>query len=662
MRGWFTGLWDRRRGWHSVALGALLAVATFHTGPTPASPGSPANAAAASNDVDALVLGRAASPILRAKRSLFDLNTVRRANTDRRHPRHYEMLIVDGDHLKPRALRRRATIRRFLAAERWVAAFDVSARHHEAIRRHTGFDVADGEEKDRSGIFLFRISTAEGSPTVEMLDSGHPRVRGAKHLGDRRKAELKRRHARRIARLAHRRVMPNATLAAAASNQAHPAASPQRVTCPPLDPAPDPELQHVGWCYSDAGQKAAPGGYWTQARKPWWIDPYSAPGQQTPTWTMNHRFDVFLHNDPTRPQGDFQTIAYSLNGQFVPKKVDERFFRMSDEFISGWYPFRRPWRLERAWWTGRAEIGVRPDQATDEKLIWQASHPESANSETQYTSGEEFSIGFSGTAAKPDAGLGVGVNASYTTSRSKTHSIPDWGVQNQSAGNDLRWTFSSRHPCDGRPSGNREKCFDTFWTLSEGTVPHSPRLPNELSRSNLRLNASGRWQTKSRLDAGEDRLKFDLLTAVTLADTYCESAGPNANSLCGYGYYLRESLSGPEQRMVEIDAAWVNPIPIAELRLSPKTADGAKREEVTGTVQLARAPSVPVSVRIVSDSENARLDGGSRSLVTIDPGKSSGTFRVRTNDNKLKSGEHTIASITAFYTEPTTEEIRIESR
>jgi hypothetical protein len=658
------GLGGLRRGRGSArfVIGALLGVAAFQVGPAPAGATGATDAAAGSKDIDALVLGKAKSPILRAKRSRFGLDTARHAKTDRRHHRHYDLLIVDGHHLKPRALRRRAAVRRFLAAERWIAAYDVSPAHHKAIRRHTGFDVVGSGGKNQSGMLLFRVSTASGSPTVEILHSDQSGARGAKHLGRGEKRKLKRRHSHRVARLAHRRIRSNPTPAAAASEAAPAAANPSAVACPPLDPAPSPDLQHVAWCYTEAGHKATPNGYWTKDRKPFWIDPYPAAGQQTASWTMNHRFDVFLNNDVARPQGQFQTIGYSLNGQFTPKRASESWFRMFENFTSFAHGKRH---LERAWWTGRAEVGVRPDTATDGKLLLQGSHPQSANSETQYSSGEEFSIGFTGTAARPDAGLGVGLNFSYTSSNSKSYAIPDWGVQNQTAGNELRWEFSARQPCDVRKGRlSAADCFDRNWAF---IGPYEPSLPKELSLSQLGINASGQWRTKQHLKAGQDKLKFSLMTPVTLFDSYCEAAF--FGGYCGPGgVYVNQTNSGPPDNPVEIEADWVNPIPVKELRFSPKTADGAKREEVTGTVQLERAAAVPVEVRILSNSENAVVGAplgnreGSQTLITIDPGKSSGTFRVRTNDNKLKRGEHTIASITAFYTEPTTEEIRIESR
>jgi hypothetical protein len=371
---------------------------------------------------------------------------------------------------------------------------------------------------------------------------------------------------------------------------------------------------------------------------------------------MNHRFDVFLNNDPAHPAGSFQTISYALNGQFTPAS-DRSFFRMTDRFTSGWIGATVP---ERAWWTGAVDVRVSPDNATDQRLVWQASHPESANSETEYSSGEEFSIGFVG--ASPDGGLGINASASF--SNSKSHSIPDWGVANLTAGNHLRWTFTARQPCDPLNDAFLT-CFEGVFS-APGVFGLQPRLPNELSRGQLQINASGRWRTNGLIDAAV-RPRFAVATPVMLFDTFCGAkfVGWCAGSAVGF----RQAFIGPAPDSVDINADWVNPIPIEALRLSANPANGAKNEAVKGTVVLARPASIPVSVTILSNNGNAvvgaplpNVSGGSQRTLTIDPGESKGTFTVTTNDNGLSSGQHTTANISAFYTEATTRQLRIESR
>jgi len=619
-----------------VALGAV----------PPAAAGGPKDDGG--DGLDALVLDGAASPVLSTLRDVSDLDTVSTERVKRRRPGPFELLIVDGDTTTPRALRRNSLINRFVGAGRWIATFDLRGTDQGSVATRTGFDT-EGPGPDRSELVLFRIANVEGTPTIEIVDSGPLAAGARKQHGKRRARELRSRHAARVARLVDERLADPDEARAAAVGQ---------VACPSLDPAPNPDLQHIGWCFTDIGQRATNNGFWTQGQKRWWMDSYAGPGSQTATWTMNHRFDVFLDNDPAHPRGNFNTVTYALNGQFSPKRPSERFFRMEEEFTSGWHGRRV---LERAWWTGAAEVAATPLAAPpSNRLVLEGSHPANANAETQYTSGEEFSVGFSGTAARPDAGLGVGLSLSYSSSNSKSHSIPDWGVENRSSGEELRWLFNARQPCDTRPNRDRAACFDrnTFFI-----GPYSPARPSDLSRGLLQVNTSGRWRTRTAL--GEDQyLTFGISTPVTLVDTYCD--GEFIGGWCGDRHRYTTNTTGPAEAGVKVDAWWVSPIPIKAVRLSPDPANGARNEKVTGKVVLEEKARVPVNVRIVSNSDNAVVGapfpgvaGGSQGSVTIDPGKDTGTFTVATNDNRLSPGQRTTASITAFYTEATTEQLRI---
>ena len=604
-------------------------------------------------EADALVLGRAASPALKALRSAAELDTTRAAEVDRLRPQRYDMLVVDGHHLTGDELRRRASLQNFVAAGKWIAAFDVLPSDHEALRTYTGFDVADAEHGDRSELFVFRVARIDGTPTVHMINSGPYTQRGTAQLGDRRQDELNQEHVRRVARLGR------ATRAKV-----------QTLACEPLRPAPDPELQHVSFCYVDAGLKPAPYGYWTRDKYQWWMDSFGPPSQQTSTWTMNHRFDVFLENDPVHPAGNFQTVSYALNGQFAPA-TGQKFARMTDYFTTGWDNCTCTVHFvpERAWWTGQIEPKVTPSPSTSSKLVWQGSHPDSTNAQTNYSSGEEFSVGFtaSGTAGSPQNVVNVsdGFNLNWTSSQSQSYTIDDWGVENKGFGTELHWLFSARQPCDTRvAASNPSACF--VGTDAEASGTH-PAMPRALSKGQMQVNASGRWRTRQHLGASDGSLTFNLATPVQLIDTYCEAQFANWcwSSRPAMAKYAT-AASGPSPDDVTLDASWVNVIPIKELKLSPNPANGEKNEKVTGTVVLERPAAIPVTVKLFSNSGNAvfpsplpGVNGGSQSRVTIDQGKSSGTFTLATNDNKLSSGAHTTANITAAYAEATSEQLRV---
>jgi len=329
--------------------------------------------------------------------------------------------------------------------------------------------------------------------------------------------------------------------------------------------------------------------------------------------------------------------------------------------------------MERAWWTGIVGSSVTPDpQTTDSKLLWQASEPQNPNAETTYTSGQEFSFGFSGSLG-PE-GPSVGFNNSHSVSNQRSHTIKDWGVESETAGNDLAWRFSARHPCDPRPEYYKPDQYGGCFPESEGTPSVAnalPTLPNDLSRGQLQVETSGRWKTKRLLDGADGKLSFEVATPVEIEDTVCAyESRETAADWCGVGggffsravklggLEIRRRVTGPNPRVYEINAASVNPIPIKSLTFSPNKAIGCKNDTVTGTVTLEKDAGMDTSIVIVSDSNNALVGEpfqsgrGSRDVITVTEGERKATFGVITNANKLKDGEYTDANITAFYVTP----------
>ena len=121
-----------------------------------------------------------------------------------------------------------------------------------------------------------------------------------------------------------------------------------------------------------------------------------------------------------------------------------------------------------------SSVGPIPGTGTDEELVWQANQPATPNEEEEYTSGNDFDLGF--TASTEER---AGIDASYHISNEKTNKIPDWGVINNTVQNSLNWEFSSRNPCDtsgGKLDVNGQNgCFDQVGPgIPQRSLPTGP--------------------------------------------------------------------------------------------------------------------------------------------------------------------------------------------
>jgi hypothetical protein len=626
---------EARRGWLAV-VALALALVPWATAPAEARP-----------PVRGLVYERAASPVLGKLRAQLGhklrLAPVTRARL--RRNRRYRLLVLDGHSLSPAALaRRRRAIGRYMDRGGWVLALDVGPGHFtRTLDRLTRFNVGGASRSSRA--FLFRDAVVHGHPSVIMLDAprlgagGTAAASAATHQG------VVADQAAEVAYLMRARLLRPATGV----------------------PAPDPGeqdvpdyLQHRTWSYSVADSQSIQSAYWNDSHLcsglACLLDPVlavPAQGQQTANWVMNHTFDVYLDNAAGDPGGDFQVVTYNLDGEFNPKRPDEKFAFMYDPF-----PLRGAGAptafLERAWWTGAVDVGVTPDSATDGKLTVQATAPATPDETTQYTSGDEFSVGFS-----YDPAEGPGFESSYKVSNVSTHSVPDWGVANQSAGNALAWEFSARNACDIRGAHySRSACFDFSPAFNAG----QPVLPNELSRSQLQLAATGRWRTKQLLaDSASGTLTFSLPTRVQLEDTYC----PHMFGVSGCTDWIPAwTTTGPPTQTYTIDTSDVVPVGIKGVTVAPNPVDGSANQKAAGTITLASPARIPTTVVIFSDIRNAIVgpptgSGVSRTTVTIPTGQTQTTFPILTNANRLSPGGAATAQITAFYGTATTTQLRV---
>jgi hypothetical protein len=625
-----------RRGWLAV-VGVALALVPWATAPADARP-----------PVRGLVYERAASPVLGELRAQLGhklrLTPVTRARL--RRNRRYRLLVLDGHSLSPAALaRRRRAIGRYMDRGGWVLALDVGPGHFaRTLDRLTRFNIGGAGRSSRA--FLFRDAVVHGHPSVIMLDTprlganGTTAASAATHrgvVGD---------QAAEVAYLMRARLLRPAT---------------------GVDP-PDPGeqdvpdyLQHRQWNYTLSDAQGVQAAYWNDTHLCSGLECFidrvlgvPAQGHQTANWVMNHTFDVYLDNAAGDPGGDFQVVTYNLDGEFNPKRPDEQFAFMYESFplrgAGGPTAF-----LERAWWTGAVDVGVTPDSATDGKLTLQATAPATPDATTQYTSGDEFSVGFS-----YDPSEGPGFESSYKVSNVQTHTVPDWGVANLSAGNALAWEFSARNACDIRgPHYSRGACFSLGLNADE---LGQPVLPNELSRSQLQLAATGRWRTKQLLaDSASGTLTFSLPSRVQIEDTYCPP--PFLDFGCT-DWVPAWTTTGPPTQSYTIDVSDVVPVGIKGVTVAPNPVDGSANQKAAGTVTLASPARIPTTVVIFSDIRNAIVgpptgSGVSRTTVSIPAGQTQATFPILTNANRISPGGSATAQITAFYGTATTTQLRV---
>jgi hypothetical protein len=504
----------------------------------------------------------------------------------------------------------------------------------------TGFNSRPVHGRDSASVEMFRESDAYGRPTVQILEDPTLVPGDASRLSAAERRAAVAGQVRRVAGMVATRLWHRDTA----------------IEAPKNDQDIPPYLQTVQWDETIPGSKELPDAFW-QHHTYHDVHPPQA-GQQTAVWTMNHTFDAYLDNKANDPADDYQVVTYNLNGEFTPKRSTQLFNYMFVPFqVDG--VGKQEFHMERAWWTGYADVSVTPDAATDANLRWQASEPATPNGLTTYTSGEDFSVGFA-----TDPSEGPGFESSYKVSNTTEHTIPDWGVSNQTAGNKLAWQFSARNDCDVRPATYQtSNCFDLGFLHNQ-----MPYQPNELSLGQLQLAASGRWDTTRVLSdpkAGGE-LTFTVSTPVTLADTYCAAFELGACVL-DTSELLNRTTVGAAPWIDTIDAYKVVPVAIKSVAVTPATVDGSTNQKATGTVTLASPALIPVTVVIFSDNRNATVGtptGGdvSRTTVAIDAGQKQASFEILTNANHLKPGATSTAQITAFYGSATTAQLKVTAQ
>ena len=641
----------------TVASAALVALPTS----APASPGD------AARSIDLLAFEPVSSPVLRALRHRLGRRMdVRRATRSRlRRPRRYEALLVDGDTSTPRELGRRAgDLRRFLDAGASVIAFDVGRAHHErALYDLTGFRAVPTRGQHFSRVALYRRVISDGVPRLSLMDARRFLPLGGARLPARGRRLARRQEARRLAATVRREFI-------AAKHPLSPARARSAALAAQATNALPPEVQHTSLSVTFPGSAVTPrpalAGNGGQCTCPNFPQPIYAPRvfPQTAWWSMTHTVDVYLDN-ASDPGGDFQVVSYSVDGQFTP--TGTRFAVMEDPFEwRGFFGQSQSFILERAWWTGFADVSVGPSPATNAQLSLK-SHSPTGEPSASYLAGEQFALGYR--LSRP-RGPGVGTNTSV--GQVQSHAIPDWAVVDQATANAAKWEFSASNDCDVRPGSYSEGgCFDL-----RGGSAATPNEPNNLSRNTLELHGSSHWQTTTLLgDSSSGTLNFTTAFQPTLADTYCTSWGVAACSgrqLTRFpdpGCTWCNPQPGPDSHNLQVDVSAVIPVGIKELTFDDPNPNGKSREQVKATVTLKEASKLAggTNVVIYSNSRNAvvgpLIGNGpqSRTTVVIPKDQSSATFDIATNDTGIGPSGSATAGITAFYAQPTVAQLTVRS-
>ncbi len=657
-----------RRVGMALALACLIGVALAAFGTQSALAQKEARTKKPAEGVRALVLGEARSPLLDELKRDQGWQLTRAANAKGRgnDPSKYDALIVDGDALSPEQLGSGTLVDEFADANRWVLALDTDpADYDQGLIDNTGFTV--GEHNGKSAMFLFGRQMLNNGPRVVMIEAKSLQPLLSENQQDQQ--WLSQSTARQT-----QEVASTATGAVSADRSTL-----AEEYAPPGNKTPPEDAQHVGWTYKDIGSSAPPhDGYWTPGGafcrehcdlplKRWEHVP--EPGKQTPNWTFNHYFDVYLDN-ANRPQGNFQYVTYRLGGDFSPKREGEKFFQMFEPimYTAGYTPHDHDsqnlgtYLMERAWWTQQLGVQVKPDAQTSANFVHDQSLPATPNEETEYSSHQTFKVGYTHSAEGQEVAL------DYEVENGEAHKISDWGVENKGSGNELNWLFSARQPCDLRDEVHKtEDCFSGF--NIDDKLAGMPKQPPDLSLGQLQADTVGRWHTKDLLSGENGKANFQVKTPTALADSVCTRIGGWGCAADAKRVERGAVGSNPQNdfwNSYGIDIGAVNPIPVKSITFSPSQANGAKLDKVTGTVTLERPAPFDERVLIYSNSENATVgtpitDKVSRGMAEIPMGKTSGTFEVLTNDNNLKPGDHTTATITAFFTRPFQEQLRVES-
>jgi hypothetical protein len=554
--------------------------------------------ASAGTRVDAVVLGSAKSPLLAPLHEAMGSRLRLVRHGERMRPRRvarFDLVILDGDRVAARTLRRSPAVRAAVRAGRWLLVVDPDrADLRRGLRAHSGF--ASGQAN--VGAQLMRRSTGSSAhASVQTLEvPPAPRGRG-------RRAALQ-----ADADLIRDELLSDRSEARAAANDAIPS-----------------EVQHVRYVYKAPGRVN-----------------FGCQGGPQDYQMLNHlttyTYDVFLDNSIEHPQGSFQWIAATIDGGVAPALADQTICH-NDE-------------LWRRLWTAWVDLTLEPIDGS--RLTLTQSLPETNNGSTTYTSGSKVDIGFSAGASSKE-GAHAGVDASYSWEHSEEHTVRDWTVRSETAQNTAKWRFYSSSPCN-TDGGQLDK--DGCFRISDNSgYPNRPndlslgRMPYVTSAV---WRTEGLVDGPVTFRASVQPAWASTRCAARFLNVSCTDRDPwivDSRDTKQFPGFADSGWTGIEHT---IDVGAVIPVGVESLTFSPGDRVAAATK-VVGTLKLDRPARTRVVVPLSSDDPHVQPQAN----VTFDRGQRQANFEILTNANGLAAGDAIAATVTAFYAEPTRAQLNV---
>ena len=506
-------------------------------------------------------------------------------------------LVVDGSIMSSAELESSTMIRDYLRAEKVLLLLNATGAHKQALVKHIGIAFGDDTslayciipDPDSQG----RIMTILDHPSALQIDPEEIRQNFAnvndwpvefdeqaflnnqqQFVDDLEEVSGPERYA--VAIIA--RLQENRTLPAGEAGEDIP-----------------PNLKYYSWryipdytWYHDNIWLKQDGNYL------YWVYPATPPmqgyqsGRCSPTIYVN----LYLDNAPSNANGDYQWLLVDHQGVSNPisgpnsvdssttvkMPIDGKSYKLYNSGI----------KLDTFGY-GQMTYGFSfvPQFSDLSNFHFNQSSPPNANNVTSYTSGYNFTVGFSNS----------GVNASVGISNSTSTEISDWGVVNS--------------------SNNAAMSFDWYWTSQNPEYTKHINKLNNLMKTEFEPNSSGVLQTKTLCT---DKLDFEMTYGV-------DQVSWDGHYGVIHEYVGRYDIKGLMQNQkITIDFASVL-YPIMEsISISPDQVQGGTT--TTGTVTVdSPAPAGGVIVSLSSSNTDWATVPDT---VTIPEGQQSNTFSITT--------------------------------
>lgn len=526
-------------------------------------------------------------------------------------PENYDLLILDGDHHTPAALKDNTLVQSALRAGRWVLALDVTSEHK---RDGLGETLHAASQGTSLAYAVHLGQDARGRPEVQVVESPGP-------------GEVERRQSRPG--------ITNVPGGVPSAQQGTDPSSTSTFAGALLDRLTTPVQAQSQALPSKIPDDLIYATYRFATVRSWTV---GQPGGATqhPNYTANYAFTVFL-NDTDNTQGQFQYVLLDADVTASPRNATEDFAAARVHTDANWTDYYDEW----GWFQTSWNLDVTPSPLPDPRarLLIGDTSPDTVNSGTTVTSGVSFTIGYN---------QAQGGNASFGFSESTSRNITDWKVTNQSAGNVAKWYYRTQYPLD-----NDIDWLDCYHQQIYSAGCYIRMDPNALSINTLSFRSQAYWQTADSdgtpkaVDAWQ---KFAVYSKHGMLDLYCKS---DFGAVCGDAEWNQDARS--ETPTYSIDLGAVLPIPIRSLTFSPDPARAGTA--VVGTVTLSQPARLDTEIKLSSNSQNATV----LPKVVVKQGQTSATFQVLTSANGVAPGGSTVATITAFHSKGFQKQLTIQN-